>query len=251
MKKILLFALTTFFVQSSFCQNLSDTVNVEYSKNSPRRFSLGISIPTGGALWTISPNLNNFLRGRGIPTQNFATVIPMGISYQQNRFKINLDAYYGLINYSNKSGVYATTLGASLGIISTEYAVFADRNNFLYLSLGLGQAIYTQTITIANYQPTTFTSAIQNGGSQSIILKNTTTFLDLGIEFLNRTKANSLGLSTKAGYRFGLENTPWKPQFANITDTPSDKIDSFYLQIYFNIPYRFTFKNSSKKIPNN
>lgn len=233
----------TFFVQTSFCQNLSDTVNVEYSKNSPKRFSLGISFPSTALLWTISPNLNSFLNGKGIPTRNFSTVIPLIISYQVNKFKLNLEAYYGIMNRPYRQGIYATSLDADLVIFSTEYAIFADRNNYLYLNLGIGLADYTQNITVSNSQPTTFTSALQNGTGQTIILKNSSAFLDFGLEFLNRTKQNSVGQSIKIGYRYGLESSQWESKLVKIFDTPYDRVSSFYLQALLNIPNRGNFKN--------
>jgi hypothetical protein len=250
MKKILLFALMTFFVQTSFCQNLSDTVNVEYSKNSPKRFSVGIGfLNLGSVLWTVTPNLNEFLKEKGIPTSNYTTNIPVILSYQVNRFKFNLEAYSGILNTPRKSGNYSTLSGVELGIFSAEYAIFADRNNYLYLNLGIGRADYKQTITVSSSQSTTFASALQNGSGQTIILKNSSTFLDFGLEFLNRTEKKTFWQSIKAGYRYGLENSSWDSQLVNLTDTPSDRVSSFYIQFLLNIPYRTNFNrtNNPKK----
>lgn len=246
MKKILLFAFITFFVQTSLCQNLSDTVNVEYSKNSPKRFSLAMSFPNGGILWTISPNLNNFLSEKGIPTRNFATVIPLVFSYQVNKIKLNFEAYYGVLNTSYKSGIYSNSLGATIGIFSAEYAILSDRNNYLYVNLGIGHADYKQTISISNSQPTTFISALQNGNSQSIILKNSSAFLDFGLEFLNRTDKKTFWQSIKAGYRYGLENSSWDSQLVSIIDIPSDRVKGVYIQYLLNIPNSRNFKRPTK-----
>jgi hypothetical protein len=246
MKKILLFALMTFFVQTSFCQNLSDTVNVEYSKNSPKRFSFGISFPSTGVLWTLSPNLNSFLNEKGIPTKNYTPTIPLVLSYQVNKLKLNFEAYYGIMNRASTQGIYSTSLGAELSIFSTEYAIFADRNNYLYLNLGVGHADYTQTITVSNSQPTTFASALQSGGGQTIILKNSSTFLDFGLEFLNRTDKKTFWQSIKAGYRYGLENSSWDSKLVNVTDTPSDRVKGVYFQYLLNIPYRSNFNRPKK-----
>ncbi len=244
MKKILLFALMAFFVQTSFCQNLSDTVNVEYSKNSPSRWSLGIGIPTTGLSWILSPNLNNFLREKGIPTRNYTGSIPLNLSYQVNKFKFNIEANYGIMNYPFSEGVYKTSLNSSVAIISTEYALFADRNNYLYVNLGIGHADYIQTITVSSSQPTTFVAALQTGSSgQTIILKNSSAFLDFGLEFSNRTKQNSVGQSFKIGYRYGLESSQWQSQLVKLFDTPYDRVNSFYLQALLNIPSRRNFKN--------
>jgi hypothetical protein len=251
MKKILLFALMTFFVQTSFCQNLSDTVNVEYSKNSPRRLSIGTSfLNIGSFLWTLSPNLNEFLKGKGMPTSNYTTTFPLIISYQVNRLKFNLEAYSGILNKSRQSGNYSTSSGTELGIFSAEYAIFADRNNYLYLNLGIGHADYTQTITVSNSQTTTFTSALQTGSGQTIILKNSSKFLDFGLEFLNRTDKKTFWQSIKAGYRYGFENSTWDSQLVNLTDTPSDRVSSFYIQYLLNLPYLSNF-NRPKKVKNN
>ncbi len=250
MKKNLLFTLMTFFVQNSFCQNLSDTVNVEYSKNSPKRFSLGISFPTMGVLWTISPNLNRFLSEKGIPTKNYIATIPFCISYQVNRFKINLEGHYGILDRTSKQGIYSNSMGAEIGILSTEYAIFADRNNYLYMNLGIGRADYTQTITVSNSQSTSFAAALQSVNSQAIILKNSSTFLDFGLEFLNRTDKKTFWQSIKAGYRYGLKNSSWDSQLVNLTDTPSDRVSSIYLQYLLNLPYASNF-NRPKKPKNN
>ncbi len=238
MKKILLFTLMTFFVQTSFSQNLSDTTIVEYSKNSPKRFSFATSfLNFGGILWTTTPNLNEFLKAKGIPTCNFSSVIPLIGSYQVNRLKLNIEVYTGIMNTPEKSGVYSNLLGLELGLFSTEYAVFADRNNYLYLSLGIGRADYKQTITVLSTQSTTFGSALQTGSGQAIILKNESTFLDFGLEILNRTDKKTFWQSIKAGYRYGLKNSSWNSQLVNLTDTPSDRISSFYFQYLINLPY--------------
>ena len=236
----------TFFVQTSFSQNLSDTVNVEYSKNSPKRFSLGIGVPTSGLSWIMSPNLNNFLSEKGIPTKNYTGSIPINLSYQVNKFKFNIEANYGIMNYPSSEGVYKTSLNSSIAIISTEYAIFADRNNYLYLNFGIGNADYTQTITVSNLQPTTFSSALQNGSSQSIILKNSSTFLDFGLEFFNRTDKKMLSQSFKLGYRYGLENSRWQSQLVKLFDTPYDRVSSFYFQYLLNLPYRSNFNRPKK-----
>ena len=250
MKKIFLFTLMTLFVQTTFCQNLSDTVNVEYSKNSPKRLSIGICFPNSGILWTINPNLNEFLRAKGIPTRNYISVIPFTGSYQVNRLKFNLESYISILNKPNIEGNYTTSLGAELGIFSAEYAIFADRNNYLYINLGIGRADYTQTITVSNSLTTTFASALQNGSSQAFILKNSSTFLDFGLEFLNRTDKKTFWQSIKAGYRYGLKNTVWDAKLINIIDTPSDRISSFYIQYLLNIPYASNLSHTKKNNKN-
>jgi hypothetical protein len=75
MKQIILFALMTFFVQTTFCQNLSDTVNVEYSKNSPKRWSITTGIFTSALAIHSLPNLNQFLQDQRIGDNNINNVI--------------------------------------------------------------------------------------------------------------------------------------------------------------------------------
>ena len=250
MKKILLFTLMTFFVQTTFCQNLSDTVNVEYSKNSPKRFSLATSFPNFGISWTVTPNLNQFLEAKRIPTRNYVSIIPLIGSYQVNRLKFNLEAYISILDKPNIEGNYTISLGAELCIFSAEYAIFADRNNYLYINLGIGRADYTQTITVSNSLTTTFASALQTGSSQAFILKNSSTFLDFGLEFLNRTDKKTFWQSIKAGYRCGFKNTVWDTKLINIIDTPSDKISSFYVQYLLSIPYASDLSHTKKNNKN-
>jgi hypothetical protein len=171
MKQILLFALMTFFVHTSFCQNLSDTVNVEYSKNSPKRLTIGFSSPFLGLIFLSSPNLNKFIDDRNISTRNYMISIPLNVSYQQNRFKIGLEAYYGFSSDCNcnrlSSSTKADIIGGSIG-----YAVFSERNYFIYFNLGVGYADYLKVIDVDKPQTTSLASALQSGAGQSVSLKN-------------------------------------------------------------------------------
>ena len=240
MKQLFLFVLTTFFVQTSFCQNLSDTINVEYSKNSPKRFSMSISpLPSGLALNSL-PNLNQFLKAQRIPNSNLdniSTYFPFGITYQANRFKILYELNFGTTTTSDRENNYSTTFDMKNGSISTGYAFFADRNNFVYFNLGIGYGEHKKTINKFNPQSTSLASALQNGVGQSIILRNTQGFIDVGLEFFNRTQGKRIGQCIRLGYRYGLKETPWSSQFINLSDAPSDRISSIYLEGFINIPY--------------
>jgi hypothetical protein len=243
MKQILLFALMTFFVHTSFCQNLSDTVNVEYSKNSPKRLTIGFSSPFLGLIFLSSPNLNKFIDDRNISTRNYMISIPLNVSYQQNRFKIGLEAYYGFSSDCNcnrlSSSTKADIIGGSIG-----YAVFSERNYFIYFNLGVGYADYLKVIDVDKPQTTSLASALQSGAGQSVSLKNSGTFLDFSIESVIRTKkAQALGRTIKIGYRYGLQENEWTSKLNNITDTPADRISSFYVQALLTLPYL-----SSKKL---
>ncbi|MES2516899.1 MAG: hypothetical protein V4585_02255 [Bacteroidota bacterium] len=247
MKQILLFALMTFFVQTTFCQNLSDTVNVEYSKNSPKRFSIGLGIPITGFLWTIYPNLNHYLDENNVPDKFFSFTIPLSINYQVKRWRYSAEVYYGISSstpsyFQNRNIEKNDLVGLSVG-----YAVFADRNKFIYFNLGVGAIASSQTIELNNGQTSNLSSALQSGIGQSVILKNNGAYVDFSLEFMLRNKQGQiLGKSTKIGYRYGLQETPWNSEYKNFTNAPSDRISSFYLQFNLNIPTRNSFKRQMK-----
>jgi hypothetical protein len=240
MKKILLFALMTFFVQTSFCQNLSDTVNVEYSKNSPRRFSLSVGPLTSALAWHSMPNLNQILETQRISNSGFDNVsiyLPAGLSYQNNRFLLRYGLGFGIaMSNSDRMNNYSTSLNVRNFNLSTGYALFADRNHFLYLNLGIGYGEYTKTINKFSSQSTSLATALQNGAGQSIILKNSQGFVDISIEFLNRSQGKRIGQSIRLGYRYGLKETPWASEFIHLSDVPSDRMGSIYLEGLLNIP---------------
>jgi len=160
MKKILLFALMTFFVQTSFCQNLSDMVNVEYSKNSPKRLTIGIGLPVTGFVWSLNPNLNDFLEANNVPSKFFSFTLPLSLNYQVNRLKFNLDLYYGISSstpcyFQNRNTALNNLVGISAG-----YTVFADRNKFIYFNLGFGAMVSSQSIELNNGQTTALSTAL-------------------------------------------------------------------------------------------
>ena len=245
MKKILLFALMTFFVQTSFCQNLSDTVNIEYSKNSPKRLTLGIGAPFG-FMWLFSPNINKTIQTQNIKTNNMILSVPIMVNYQKDRYKIGIEAYYGFLSSTDNGNknIASSSMQADIIDASFGYAIFAERNYFIYFNLGVGYAEYLKTIDIHSPQTTTFSSALQSGIGQSIALKNSGAFLDFSMESVIRTKkVQALGKSIKIGYRYGLQESTWTSKFNNITETPSDRINSVYLQVILTLPY---LSNTSK-----
>jgi hypothetical protein len=250
MKKILLFALMTFFVQTSFCQSLSDTVNVEYSKNSPKRFSFGLGVPAYfGFWWIYAPNLRTFLNDKDIPVSDRFIPLPLSFSYQVNKYKISIEGLYGFPRRSASNDKYNTSLTAESIGLTFGNAILSDRNYFVYLNVGGGYAEYTRTIDIKNQPTTTLASALQFGNGQSIILKNTGAFLDFNLEYMYR--ASRVGRSIRAGYRFGLNNNAWTSDFIKLNDSPSDKVDSFYIQFMFTFPGRELKKKSASSINNN
>ncbi len=236
MKKILLIALMTFFVQTSFCQNLSDTVNVEYSKNSPKRFSFGFGIPPGSAFWEVfTPNLNDFLKSQNInrPYVPFYA-IPLNYIFQQNRFKVELGYNFSFSYFSTTSA----SSGQSLLKLDAGYAIFAERNYFIYLNLGIGYGQYSRKI---DFQPSqqpivSLASVIQSGVGQTINLNNTNGFFDVSIESMIRTRRlKSIGQSIKLGYHYGLTENPWTSTSVKLVDIPSDRMNGIYLQFTLNI----------------
>ena len=239
----------TFFVQTTFCQNLSDTVNVEYSKNSPKRLTFGFGIPSTGYMWVFAPNLNNFLDAKKIGTWNILPSIPVNLNYQKNRFKVGLEAVFSLPDSPYKSqDKFATSLNANIASLSVGYALFAERNYFLYINIGGGYAEYLRTIEIKTSQPTSLTSALQNGTGQGFTLTNKGTFLDFSLETMIRTqKVKALGKSFKLGYRYGFQENPWNSTFNSFTETPSDRMGNLYFQFMFTLPYisRLSSENSN------
>ena len=156
MKKILLIALLTFFVQTTFCQNLADTVNIEYSKNSPKRLTFGLGIPTTGFMWVFAPNLNKLLDSKSIDTWNFLLTVPVNLNFQKNRFKIGIEGVFSLPDSPYESqDKFATSLNANIISLTLGYAIFSERNYFLYVNTGAGYAEYFRTIEIKNSQSTT------------------------------------------------------------------------------------------------
>ena len=241
MKKILLFTLMTFFVQTTFCQNLSDTVNVEYSKNSPKRLTIGIGAPGFGFMWAFSPNLDNLLDAKRIETRNVLLMAPLNVNYQKDRFKIGLEAIFGLPDSPHESqSKFATSLNANIASLSFGYAVFTERNYFLYVNAGVGYAEYTRTIEIKNSQPTSLLSALQSSGTgQSVVLKNKGMFLDFSLETMIRTKKiKAVGKAIKLGYRYGLKENEWNSTFNSFMETPSDRMGNLYFQFTFTLPYK-------------
>ncbi|MES2516898.1 MAG: hypothetical protein V4585_02250 [Bacteroidota bacterium] len=234
MKQILLFALMTFFVQTSFCQNLSDTVNVEYSKNSPKRWSLGFGVPPGSNFWYVfTPNLDNFLKSQKInPPYTSSYTIPLTYIFQHNRFKTEVGFNYS-ISYISIAGSDQNSVKLDAG-----YAIFAERNYFIYLNLGIGYGQYSKKI---DFQPSqqpivSLASVIQSGVGQTIVLKNTNAFLDFSIESMIRTKkSTSIGRSVKLGYHYGLTESAWTSTSVKLVDTPSDRMNGIYLQFTLNI----------------
>jgi hypothetical protein len=244
MKKIFLFALMTFFVQTTFCQNLSDTVNVEYSKNSPKRWSTSTGVFTSGIALHSFPNLNQFLQNQRVVERNLSNVlpyIPLGIRFQNRRFQIQGTMGFGVL-------IAGENLNVQTGSIYAGYVFFADRNNLLYLNLGLGLSDYTKTVNISTSQPTSLASAIQNGIGQTISLKNSQGHLDINIEFFNRAKDKNISQSTRLGYRYGLKNTQWGVPLirSQLSDLPSDRISSFYFEAVINIPNARNRRKSSQ-----
>ena len=239
MKKILLFALMTFSVQTTFCQNLADTVNVEYSKNSPKRLTFGLGIPTTGFMWVFAPNLNKLLDSKNIDTRNFLLTVPLNLNFQKNRFKIGAEGVFSIPDSPYESqNKFATSLNANIVSLTLGYAIFSERNYFLYLNTGVGYAEYFQTIEIKNSQPTTLISALQSGTGQSFVLRNKGTFLDFSIEAMIRTsKVKALGKSFKLGYRYGFRENEWNSTFNGFTETPSDRMGSLYFQFMLTLPY--------------
>ncbi len=246
MKKAILFVLVTIFVQNSFCQNLSDTVNVEYSKNSPKRFSIGFGLPVSGFIWTLNPNLNRFLDANNVPSKFFSFTLPLSLNYQVNRLKFNLDLYYGISSSTPSYFQNKNTLLNNLAGISAGYAIFADRNKFIYFNLGFGVMESYQSVELNNGQTTALSTALQSGFGQSVVLKNNSAFVDFGLELMLRNKkGQSIGKSTKIGYRYGLEETPWNSEYKNFSGVPSDRMSSFYLQFTVNIPGRRSYRRES------
>ncbi|MDZ7899310.1 MAG: hypothetical protein U5N85_14965 [Arcicella sp.] len=244
MKKNLLITLLTFCVQVSFCQNLSDTVNVEYSINSPKRWSISTGIFTSGFALHSFPNLNQFLQNQRVVERNLSNLlpyIPLGIRFQNKRFQIQ-----GTTGFSIPTG--EENLNVKTGSIYAGYAISADRNNFFYLNLGIGFSEYVKTINVSTSQPTSLASAIQNGTGQSISLKNSQNYIDINIEFFDRVKDRNIGQSVRLGYRYGLKETPWSVQFirSGLPDVPSDRISSIYLEAVINIPSVNRWKRSSQ-----
>ena len=238
----------TFFVQTTFCQNLSDTVNVEYSKNSPKRLTFGFGIPSTGYMWVFAPNLNNFLDAKKISTQEFLYSIPVNLNYQKDRFKISGEIAFILSDACKSQENFAIASSANIGSLSLGYAIFSERNYFLYLNIGAGYAEHLRIIEIKNSQPTTLTSALQSGTGQSFVLKNTGIFLDFSLETMIRTKkVNALGKSIKLGYRYGMKENQWNSTFNSFTETPSDRMGNLYFQFMFTLPYisRLSSENSN------
>lgn len=251
MKKLILIALMTFFVQSSFCQNLADTVNVEYSKNSPKRLTIGFGFPTSGLMWVFAPNLNKLLDSKRIDTWNIILATPINMNYQSNRFKIGLEAIFSLPDspYTSENK-FSTSLNTNIVSLSLGYAVFAERNYFLYINSGAGYAEYVRTIEIKSLQPTSLSSALQSGTGQSFALRNTGAFLDFSLETMNRTKKEkAVGISIKLGYRYGLKANEWNSTFNSFTGVPSDRMGNLYTQLTLTLPYITLF--SSKKSNDN
>lgn len=229
----------TFFVKTSFCQNLSDTVNVEYSKNSPKRLTFGFGIPSTGYTWVFAPNLNKLLDSKKIDTWDFLQTVPVNLNFQKNRFKVGAEVTFSLPDSPRKSqDKFATSLNANMLNLSLGYAIFSERNYFLYLNLGAGYAEYLRTIEIKNQQATTLTSALQSGIGQSFVLRNKGGFLDFSIETMIRTpKVKAIGKSIKLGYRYGFQENAWNSTFNSFTETPSDRMGNLYFQFMFTLPY--------------
>ena len=233
MKRIILLTLLTLYVQTTFCQNLSDTVNVEYSKNSPRKFSIGYGIPISELGFIFSPNLNNYLKSNNIESSGCTYFsIPVNIIYQEKRFKGEIGIDYPILTTNNNSKQFSSVK------TSAGYAIFADRNHFTYFNIGIGVGTVIQKI---DFNPTqkpivSLASVIQSGVGQTITLRNQVGFLDINIETMMRAKNNkSLGRSIKLGYYYGFTENPYMAKSVKLVDAPSDRLNGFYLQATLNI----------------
>ena len=227
----------------TFCQNLADTVNVEYSKNSPKRFSLGFGPPISEIGYTHTPNLNEFLRLNKIePSETFYNSIPINLTYQINRIKLE----FGFNTPLPSSLTNFEVRGKSV----IGYAIFSERNYFIYFNAGIGYASFNRKI---DFQSSTkpivsLASVIQTGVGRTISLENENGFLDFSLESLMRPKnPNAVGTSIKMGYRYGLAKSAWTASSVKLIDTPSDRMNGFYLQATINI---FREQKSKKRVQN-
>jgi hypothetical protein len=167
----------------------------------------------------------------------------------KNRFKISGELVFSLPDSPYESqGKFATSLNANMASLSLGYAIFSERNYFLYFNLGAGYAGYLRTIEIKNPQATTLTSALQSGTGQSFVLRNTGAFLDFSLETMIRTKKEkAIGKAVKLGYRYGLKENEWNSTFNSFTGVPSDRMGNLYAQLTLTLPYLawFVSENSN------
>ena len=184
---------------------------------------------------TSTPNMRAFYRQNNIERDTpFDPFVHLNFGVRYQRLKLLVQSGYGF-NYFPLNErptlvvrrTYAIYTGALLG-----YDVLNDRNQRLYLNVGVGELQYDYAVINRTYQPVAFQNLAQytsTGNIPSLQLRNT--YWDINLEFSGREKRRSSIASVfRLGYRRGWQPARWESGAFQLRDGPSDRISQFYFQ---------------------
>ena len=217
---------------------MSQTVDSAQVSAIPPKSNFRLSVITemGSMLATTStPNIESFYRQNNIehdtPLDPFVH-LNFGVRY--HRLKLLGQTGYGMNYYFPNERLthvvrrtYASYTGALLG-----YDVLNDRNQRLYLNVGVGQLRYEYAVIDRTYQQVAFQNLPQFASAGNIpSLKLNNTYWDINLELSQREKRRSSIASVfRLGYRRGWQPARRESGAFQLLDAPSDRISQFYLQ---------------------
>jgi hypothetical protein len=159
-----------------------------------------------------------------------------GFGLQRSRFKIGLDALYGLPNTITKNTVktrlHFQTFNFHLG-----YALIFKRNRQWFFNVGIGsQETRVNIYSTATSPPIPFGNLLTGsltGQSPTLVHKNPC--LEFSFEHLFRPKRPvSFSPVVKFGYRTGIKKTTWGSETGSVfQNAPSDRVNQFFIQSIF------------------
>lgn len=201
-----------------------------------RGFALVLVFPKF-ELQTNSKNINSYLNDFDFPlipesSFNFG----FGLQQRLNHFTISVDATIGHQNISNtnsKTELRRLMLGTGLNfsynilykkafladLVFYPFAGISTSENILYLSKDIGNSTFTDLLSV---------------NSNTTQIEHFDVGLNLGFGFnLTNLHIEELGLlGINVGYRFNPDGEYlWESKFADISDSPSDNFNHFFIQI--------------------
>ena len=184
---------------------------------------------------TSTPNMQAFYRQNSIERDTpLDPFVHLNVGVRYYRLKLLLQNGYGL-NYFPPDErprrvvrrTYASYTGAMLG-----YDVLNDRNQRLYLNVGVGELRYDYAVIDRTYQQVAFQNLPQFASTGNIpSLKLSNTYWDINLELSQREKRRSSIASVfRLGYRRGWQPARWESGAFPLLDAPSDRISQLYFQ---------------------
>ena len=189
---------------------------------------------------TSTPNMEAFYRQNGIERDSRVDhFVHLNVGGRYKRLKLLVQNGYGL-NYSPPDErpmrvarrTYASYTGALLG-----YDVLNDRNQRLYLNVGVGGLRYDYAVINRTNQYVALQNLPQynqTGNIPSLQLRNA--YWDINLELSQREKRkSSIASVLRIGYRRGWQASAWQSAAFQLLDAPQDRISQFYFQAGFQL----------------